>query len=143
MKTIATILWYAARLQINAIFFLIIFGTGSVEAQFATAHPSYAERKFLKGPAGETVSDVLFKNYGWTKIKIKPLNPEHGLDAVFVKRTSSGAIKDVLFVESKTEGAQLSSTVSGASKGAKPTSRKNYLNIKKRFCLACRKMILS
>lgn len=118
MKTIATILWYAARLQINAIIFLIIFGPASVEAQFATAHPNYLVNSKLKGPCGEAVSDVIFKNEGWTKLSIKPLNAAQGLDGVYVKRTSSGAIKDVLFVESKAEGAQLNRLTSGAKQGS-------------------------
>ena len=112
--------WLAALCGIRiAVFFLVIFGSGSVDAQFATAHPIYSEKTFLKGPAGETVSDVLFKNYGWTKLEIKPLNSKHGLDGVYVKSTSSGAIKDVLFVESKAEGAQLGYLISGAKQGSK------------------------
>ena len=110
---IATILCSVARLQINAIVFLIIFGTGSVEAQFATAHPTYLVNTKLKGACGEAVSDVIFKNEGWTKLSIKPLNAAQGLDAVYVKRTLFGSISDVLFVESKAEGSPLNYTQFG------------------------------
>jgi len=99
--------------QIIAITILIFFGSVPADAQFATAHPSYLVNTILKGACGEAVSDVIFKNEGWTRLSIKPLNTAQGLDGVYVKRTLFGSISDVLFVESKAEGSPLNYTQFG------------------------------
>jgi hypothetical protein len=83
MKTGTRNLRSAGRLQIIAVIFLFVFGTASIKAQFATARPSYSVNAILKGPCGEAVSDVIFKDMGWTKLSIKPLNPLQGLDGVY------------------------------------------------------------
>ena len=99
--------------QMFAITAFIFLGSASAEAQFATAHPTYLVNTILKGACGEAVSDVIFKNEGWTRLSIKPLNTVQGLDGVYVKRTLFGSISDVLFVESKAEGSPLNNTQFG------------------------------
>ncbi len=99
--------------QMIAITFFVFFGSVPADAQFATAHPTYLVNTILKGACGEAVSDVIFKNEGWTRLSIKPLNAAQGLDGVYVKRTLFGSISDVLFVESKAEGSPLNYTQYG------------------------------
>lgn len=71
------------------------------------------------GEIGEKTMRSYFQDNGWSEIKIPTKNPLNGIDGVFVKRTPSNIIKDVLIVESKVNTSQENYLISGEKQGSK------------------------
>ena len=79
------------------------------------------------GEIGEGMMRSYFRYTGWEQIKVPTQNYINGLDGVFVKRTSSGTIKDVSVVESKVNTSQEGFLKTGECQGSKA------YNLKKRW----------
>ena len=71
------------------------------------------------GEIGEGMMRSYFRYTGWEQIKVPTQNYINGLDGVFVKRTSSGTIKDVSVVESKVNTSQEGFLKTGECQGSK------------------------
>ncbi len=71
------------------------------------------------GEIGEGMMRAYFQYTGWEQIKVPTPNSLNGLDGVFVKRTPSGFIKDVMIVESKVNSSQEGILKTGERQGSK------------------------
>lgn len=71
------------------------------------------------GEIGEGMMRAYFQYTGWEQIKVPTPNSLNGLDGVFVKRTPSGSIKDVMIVESKVNSSQEGILKTGERQGSK------------------------
>ena len=71
------------------------------------------------GEIGEGMMRAYFQYTGWEQIKVPTPNSLNGLDGVFVKKTPSGSIKDVIIVESKVNSSQEGILKTGERQGSK------------------------
>lgn len=71
------------------------------------------------GEIGEGMMRAYFQYTGWEQIKVPTPNSLNGLDGVFVKRTPSGSIKDIMIVESKVNSSQEGILKTGERQGSK------------------------
>lgn len=61
----------------------------------------------VKGRFGDRLSAVRLTGMGYKKLNSK-LNSLHGIDGVYIKKFNNGKIREILIVENKVDGSQLS-----------------------------------